>query len=140
MPMWTEVHDVRDRWVSGTLTATDSQIETLLDDAEDTILGEFPTIQTDIDNAAIPLARVRKVAARVVIRHLRNPDGVRATSEGAGPFQRQTTYGGSEPGAMYLTDEDRAELGNRRGGRAFQIDSTPLDLTATAPDPWTVIG
>jgi hypothetical protein len=62
----------------------------------------------------------------MVIRHIRNPEGIRQISEGTGPFTGSRTYGGSEPGAMYLTDEDRAELaGTKAGQRAFTIDTIP---------------
>lgn len=132
-PTWTTPSDVTTRWIGGDVPATDAQLNVLLADAEDTILGEFPDLQADIDADTIPLSRVRKVAARVVIRHLRNPSGLRSTQDGAGPFQRTTTYGGDEPGALYLTDEDRRELGGARSGRAFQVDGTPPPVDQTSP-------
>lgn len=138
--MWTQASDVTDRWVDGTPPATEPQITTLLGDAEDTVLREFPDIETRIDgnpeevSNPIPLARVQKVVARMVIRHLRNPSGLRSTQDGAGPFQKTQTFGGDEPGAMYLTDDDRAELGGGQSGRAFQVDMTP-DLSGFTYNP-----
>lgn len=136
--LWTSIDDVKTRWLGGDVPATDAQLATLLEDAEDTILGEF----TDLDEritTGLPIRRVRKVAARMVMRHLRNPSGVRTTQQGAGPFQESTTYGGDEPGALYLTDEDRAELGGHgsRGG-AFTIDTTPPLYSVAPPDVWEV--
>jgi hypothetical protein len=131
--IWSTPRDVTGRWVSDDpIPATEDQIETLLDDAEDTILREFPDLPERVGDGPgmVPLRRVRKVAARVVIRHLRNPSGARSAQEGAGPFQRATTYGGDEPGGMYLTDQDRRELGGTKTGRAFQIDMTPMWNTA----------
>lgn len=123
--LWTEPGDVTDRWIGGPVPATGPQIETLLADVEDLILSEFPDLSERVDDGLLPLSRVKRVAARVVIRHLKNPDGVRSQMEGAGPFQKNTTYGGDEPGALYLSDADRADLGGTKTRRAFQVDMTP---------------
>lgn len=137
--LWTSPADVRDRWISdAVLDATDVQLATLLGDVEDTILAEFPDLPDRVASG-LPLLRVRKVAARVVIRHLQNPDGVRSSEEGAGPFQHGTTYGGAEPGSLSLTDDDRAELADGVVSGAFTIDTSPF--AALAPldpsiDPW----
>lgn len=142
-PPWAVPSDVRDRWIGGSLDATDGQLATLIADAEDTILSEFPDLPDRIDSTdpatTIPLLRVKKVVARVVMRHLRNPEGLRSTQEGAGPYQRSTTYGGNEPGSLYLTDEDRAELGGALTGAAFTIDQSP-PATVTGPDGWLDLG
>ncbi|WP_191480147.1 Gp19/Gp15/Gp42 family protein [Nocardioides ochotonae] len=132
--LWSTVSDVSDRWIGDPVPATPAQIETLLGDAEDLIVREFPDMPDRIEAGAVPLARVRRVAARVVIRHLRNPDGIRSRMEGAGPFQKNTTYGGDDPGALVLTDEDRADLGGTKSRRAYQIDMVPA-LPADAARP-----
>lgn len=137
--VYTSYADVASRWVEGTVPATQAQVETLLEDAEDTVLGEFADLDTRID-AGLPILRVRKVIARMVIRHLRNPGGVRTTQQGAGPYTETLTYGGDEPGALYLTDEDRAELGGHRVGGAFTINTIPATFTTLPPpDPWEVL-
>jgi len=124
---WATPKDVRDRWLGpGDLPATDGQITTLIDDAEDTIRRAFPDIQQRIDDGDLPLERVVKVVCRMVIRHIRNPEGIRSTQQGAGPFQVSRTYGGDEPGALHLSDQDMAELAPGRRGRAFSIDTTPV--------------
>lgn len=138
---WAQPSDVRDRWLGPEpLTADDTQIATLLGDAEDTAIREFPDLAIRVARAegddttegvATPKRRVVKVLARMVIRHLRNPEGRRQTQESAGPFQRSTTYGGDEPGALYLTDEDRAELGGHRVGGAFTVDTIPARVRTT---------
>jgi hypothetical protein len=123
---WTSPQDVKDRWLLGEVPVSDSQLAVLIGDAEDTVGSEFADIQARIDALLLPLVRVQKVVARMVIRHVRNPEGIRQVSEGTGPFTGSRTYGGDEPGAMYLTDEDRAELsGAKTGQRAFTIDTTP---------------
>lgn len=135
---WTKPDNVTGRWVGGTIPATTEQITTLLEDAEDLILREFPGLKVGDGQSEVPLKRVQRVAARVVIRHLRNPDGIRSASEGAGPFQRTTTFGGDEPGALYLTDEDLRDLGRVPGG-AFTIDTSGPVYTS-GPDQWFEIG
>lgn len=127
--MWATPTDVRDRWLGPKpLAATDEQLETLIGDAEDTILREFPDVQARIDASTLPLARVVKVVCRMVIRSVRNPEGFRQTQEGAGPYQVSRTFGGDEPGEIYLSDEDRAELAPQRR-RAFSIDTTPAEVS-----------
>lgn len=124
---WATPQDVRDRWLGpGSIPVSDEQLETLIGDAEDTILRVFPDIQQRIDNNDLPLDRVVKVVCRMVIRHIRNPEGIRSTQEGAGPFQKSRTFGGDEPGSMYLTTQDFDELAPGGRGRAFTIDTTPV--------------
>lgn len=134
MLQWTAPEDVTARWIGDdAIPADNTKLTTLLEDVEDAILGEFPDIQARITAGALPLARVKRVAARVVIRHLRNPDGLRQAQEQTGPFGSQVMYGGAEPGALALTDEDRAELSGASVSRAFTIDTTPA--TAATLDP-----
>lgn len=123
--MWTTYNDVQERWIGGSLPADETQIATLIGDAEDTILREFPTIQTRIDNDELPIERVTKVVSRMVIRHINNPTGTRSKTEGAGPYQQTITYGGDEPGTLYLTADDRRELQVNDGRKAFTIDTAP---------------
>lgn len=141
MPLlWTEPADVRTRWVGEGLDVEDSQLLTLLADAEDTVLREFPDLPERVDATdGIPVLRVKKVIARVVIRHLRNPAGERSRMDVAGAFTQNVMFGGDNPGALYLTDEDRAELGGAGAGQAFTIDTTPTVLP-TSPDTWLAYG
>ena len=123
---WTTPQDVKDRWLLGDFPVLDQQLAVLIGDAEDTVGSEFADIDARILAGTLPVARVQKVVARMVIRHIRNPEGIRQVSETTGPFTGSRTYGGAEPGAMYLTDEDRAELsGVKTGQRAFTIDTIP---------------
>lgn len=140
---WATAANVRGRWVGPGVfpaDATDPAITILIDDVEDSILSEFPDIQQRINDAAtppdppnpraIPLARVVKIVCRIILRHLRNPEGMRTKSRGAGPFSEANTYGGDEPGTLALTEEDRNELagmGSLAGGqKAFTINTIPV--------------
>lgn len=124
---WTAPQDVKDRWLLGDFPVPDTQLVVLIADAEDTVGSEFADIQARIDAESLPVTRVQKVVARMVIRHIRNPEGIRQAADTSGPFTSSKTYGGNEPGAMYLSDEDRAELaGVKTGQRAFSIDTIPI--------------
>jgi hypothetical protein len=147
--LWTTPADVRGRWVGDDPfpfpEGDDVTLSTLLEDAEDTVLREFPTLpdRVDADPAtvanSIPKRRVAKVVARVVIRHLRNPAGQRSRMDVSGPFTQNVMFGGEEPGALYLTDEDRSELGGTEPGQAFTIDTTPA-IIPTSPETWLELG
>ena len=114
---WTIPKDVRDRWIGPPTEATDEQIAVKIADVEDDILRADPNIEDRITANKLPLIRVKKVVARMLIR---------SVQQGAGPFQTSTTYGGAEPGALTLTDDDREELGiPKRKTRAFSVDMTP---------------
>lgn len=124
--MWATADDVKGRWLTGEIPATDTQLVTLIGDAEDIIVGEFPNIQADIDAGAVPMGRVARVVSRMVIRLLRNPEGLRQVQETTGPTAGGYTYGGDHPGELYLTDDDRRDLaGKKAGRRAFTVSTIP---------------
>ncbi|MGC0365008.1 hypothetical protein ABH922_002992 [Rhodococcus sp. 27YEA15] len=123
---WTIPKDVQDRWIGTPPEVSDEVLAVKIADAEDDILRADPQIDDRITSGVLPLIRVKKVVARMIIRHLQNPEGVRSVQQGAGPFQTSTTYGGDEPGALTLTDDDREELGiPKRRTRAFSVGMTP---------------
>ena len=144
MPLlWTAPEDVTARWIlDEPIPADNAKLTQLLEDAEDLALGEFPDIQARIDAETLPLGRVKRVLARVVIRHLRNPKGLRQAMDTTGPFSTQVMHGGETPGELALSDEDRAELGEARSGRAFTIDTTPPlpTIYGTGPEGWLNYG
>jgi hypothetical protein len=124
--VWATAQDVKDRWIGGEPPAEDQQIVTLIGDAEDIILGEFPTIGEQIDAGEVPGGRVQRVVARMVIRVLRNPEGLRQVQETTGPFTGSQTYGGDHPGELYLTDDDRRDLaGGKARGKAYTLSTVP---------------
>lgn len=142
---WGDPQDVRDRWVGDTsLSASDDTLKVLLSDAEDLIVREFPDLPSRVP-APVPLGRVKRVLARMVIRVLRNPDGLRMTQETGGPFSQQLTfagYNGDDPGGLYLTDMDRADLTSEGGKTAFMIDTVPALPLSYGSDPtrWLTYG
>lgn len=147
---WTLPADVTGRWVGDNpVPADETQLAVLIADAEDTVLREFPDMQARIERAAgtdtsegvkVPLVRVKKVVSRMVIRHLRNPEGTRTRMEIGGPFTENVTFGGDDPGAMYLTDEDVKDLGGGGANAAFTIDNTPAAVIVSGPQGWLDAG
>lgn len=119
---WATVQDIRDRWLDGELPYTDEQVQTMVEDAEDIIAAEYRTVDARIASGELSTARVVRVVARMVVRVLKNPDGVRQRQETRGSFTGSVTYGGDNPGELYLSDEDRRDLGGSAGrGRAFSF-------------------
>lgn len=122
--MWATYDDIVNRWVGPSVLPDEMVVSTIIEDAEDTILREFPDLVDRIGRDEPPLTRVVKVVARMVLRHLNNPQGVRSVQQGSGPFQSSTTFGGNDPGTLALTDADRADLSvpGVSAGKAFIID------------------
>ena len=119
---WATVQDVRDRWLDGDLPYTDGQLQTLIDDAEDVIAAEFRNLDQSIATGDVTVNRVVRVVSRMVNRVLRNPEGLRQRQETRGSFTGQVTYGGDNPGELFLSEDDRRDLGGRAGrGRAFSF-------------------
>ena len=140
MPLaYTSYADVSSRWVGGEVPASEATVEALLADAEDSILHEFSDLDDRITDGRTSAYRVSKVAARMVMRHLRNPGGVRTLQHGEGPFNESLTFPGETSEGLYLTDDDRAELGGHKVGGAFTIDTTPPTYVPPEPDPWVVV-
>ena len=124
--MFATVGDVKSRWLTGDVPASDAQITTLIADAEDIILGEFPSLEADVAAGTVPATRVVRVVARMIHRVLRNPEGIRSVQESTGPFSGSPTYGGDNPGELYLTDDDRRDIGGRKTkGKAFTVSTIP---------------
>lgn len=123
---WTTPDDVQARWVGDELPADDDLLTELIADVEDLILAEFPDLHDRVAAGQITPRRITLTTVLIIHRHLRNPDGIRSTAETTGPFTASTTYGGDDPGALTLTDDDRRRLlGRRTGQKAFTITPGP---------------
>ncbi|WP_030143875.1 hypothetical protein [Mycetocola saprophilus] len=124
--MWATVEDVKRRWLlAEAIPATDDQIEGLIEEAEDTILGRFPDLPSRVPKP-IPLRRVQKITVALVIETLKNPSGTRQANTTTGPFTDSVTYGGANPGAMILTNDQIKELSGSRTGAAFTVNTIPV--------------
>lgn len=70
--------------------------------------------------------RIQDVVVAMVLRVLSNPEGIRSTSETTGPLTTSVTYGGDEPGGLYVSDAEKDLLGIRRGRRRQQVFSVSM--------------
>jgi hypothetical protein len=125
---WATPQQFVDRWIGdGAPDVGDPKIAVKIGDAEQTILSELPGIQASIDAAVLPASRVEMVVCSMVERAFRNPKQLRQVGEGTGPFNISTTFGGDNPGAITLTDDERRLLGYgpKAKRRAFTVDPTP---------------
>lgn len=130
---WASPDDVEARWVGDGFPDDETLIFQLIDDAEQVITFEYPDITDRIvgdsppdplPDDPLPVERVQMVIARMVIRHLRNPENTRQITETTGPFSTNRTYAGTSPGELVLTDVERKMLGYLSGSphpRAFTV-------------------
>lgn len=123
---WATAQDVRDRWLAGPLSVDDEQIDVLLADVEDFLVGEFTDLDDRLADGSLTTARLRRVVVRIAIRVLRNPSGYRQVTSGTGPFTGSATYGGDQPGEIFVTDEDRKDLVGRGKTSSRRASSTYL--------------
>lgn len=136
---WTTPQDVLDRWVGSDRPTDEGLLETLIGDAEDHIVFEFPDVPARIASDDLPLVRVQRVVAAMVARVVRNPRGVRQVQRSTGPFQVGETFAEAKPGEMTLTDEERSLLGyGPKAGRqqAFTIVPTGRGPVPDAGTTW----
>lgn len=93
----------------------------LLADAWAIANAQLPTLATSLDGGGVPVETVRAVISAMVVRVLRNPEGLKQWSIDDGSFTRDSSVSG---GTLYLTADEltliSASLGNRRRG-AFSI-------------------
>lgn len=123
MPQWSDLPDVRDDALGADEGFSDQQITRLIERAERLVARTFPLIEKHIDADDISVDTVADVVSAMVVRVLRNPEGIRTIQDSTGPFSGSTTFAGDNPGQLYLTDEDRRALtvGGRSGRRAFSV-------------------
>jgi len=97
--------------------------------AERLVRSSVTGIEDRIVSATEPdlLENARDVVIDMVIRKFRNPEGLRQVQETTGPFSGSRTYGGTEPGSLYLTEDEmkKLALGSAGGQRAFSVSMFP---------------
>lgn len=96
-----------------------------LDDAWAILLASVPTLQARHAAGAVSDALVRSVIAAMVIRVLRNPEGLRTFSSDEASFTRDNAVSG---GALYVSAEEAALL----SGSAL-ADGAVVHLSFSAP-------
>jgi len=126
---WATPDDVIDAWVGPDAAPDDEgQVSLWLARAERRIRAAVPDIQARID-AEEPdlLENAVDVAVAMVTRVYRNPSGHRSVSgqETTGQFSGSNTitFGGNNPGALELLDDERDLLAGSSGDAgAFEVD------------------
>ena len=120
---WTTPEDITDRWIGEDQPSDTDQLKVLIGDAEATLKAEFPDLPDRVDSGELAQPVVAMVVARMVIRILQNPAGLRQTTESVGPFSTNMTFAGDTPGQFSLTDADRRVLGYEptRSQAAFTV-------------------
>lgn len=96
-----------------------------LEHASAIIRQEIPSIDERIASGALDAVLVKFVVIDMVLRHLRNRDGILSETAGAWSYRRDGSLAG---GVVYLDAEQRRQLsGGRSGARARSL-RTPLGL------------
>lgn len=126
---WTEAQEFIDAWIGDDPPDDDEQIDGWIARAERKIRREVPGIVERL--AADPpeadlQETVKDVVIDMVTRIYRNPERIRQMQETTGPMSGSVTYGGDEPGVLYLSAENLKSLTPRRRHHgAFGIDLMP---------------
>src|SRR5699024_770786 len=116
---WATADDVIDSWLGDDVPTDETKVETWIARAERLIRATFPNIQERIDSGHVLALqdRVRDVVVAIVTRVCRTPLGYRFVTGlmAAGAFAGYdtVTFGGENPGALALTEDEKALLGGR---------------------------
>lgn len=136
-PRWASIQSVQEAWLGEPMQVKDSTLKALICRAERRLAREVPNLQSRIDSGLEDNLRdtVADVVASMVERKLRNPDGTRSITSVTGPFTDTRTVGGDNPGEIWVTAEELAQLAPPfTRGKAFAVDA--YDVHAFYRDPW----
>ena len=140
---WTTPDDVIASWIGDDVPTDTGLIQRWIDRAERLLRREFPDLQDRIDSGDEPdlEATVVDVVAAMVTRVFRNPSGHRSVSgqETTGQFSGSNTitFGGNNPGALELLDDERDALRPPDApatGQAFNVST--ISEGAVQHLPW----
>lgn len=109
---WTTPNDVVSRWLGGgEPDVSDTKLLTFIEDAEDAILAYFPNIQLRIDTDTLPISRVKRIVARIVIRAYKSAyNPLSSFQQATGPFSQGGTFEAGAKKYIALSDDDIADL------------------------------
>ena len=126
---WISAEDVTSAWIGPDAPDDAALIDTWVAKAERLIRSSVPGILERIAAGAEPDLEdnAGDVVIDMVTRKFRNPEGLRQVQETSGPFSGSRTYGGTEPGSLYLTDDElkKLTLGTAGGQHAFSVSMFP---------------
>jgi len=128
---WTTPAEVTAAWIGGDAPTDAALVGVWVDKAERLLRAKVPTLAARVvaDPVVEPdlLGNVKDVVTAMVQRVFRNPDGIRTRQDSTGPFSGSVTYGGDQPGSLWVTDAELSMIspsGSNRG--AFTIDTIPV--------------
>ena len=126
---WTTPDDVLGSWIGDDAPDDALLVQRWIDRAERLIRREFPDLADRVASGLEPDLpdTIVDVVSAMVIRVFRNPSGHRSVSgqETTGQFSGSNTitFGGNNPGALELLDDERDLLSGSSGdGGAFEVD------------------
>lgn len=127
---WTTANEVIAAWIGSDAPSDTALVGVWVDKAERLLRAKVPTLQARLDAGSTLepdlLGNVKDVVTAMVQRVFRNPEGVRQRQEGSGPFTGSVTYGGDQPGALWVTDSELALVSTAATNRgAFTVDMIP---------------
>lgn len=138
--VWTSSDDVIGSWIGDDAPTDDDLVDVWIGRAERLLKRKVPTLTTRLE--LIPpeadlLETIQDVVSNMVQRVFRNPEGLRQKSLGTGPYTESGTFGGDQPGYLWVTDEELASLTGAvsSSGGAFMVDTMP----PTAGSAYTAI-
>lgn len=127
---WTTATEVTAAWIGNDAPTNTALVDTWIGKAERLLRAKVPTLTARLAVTPVTepdlLGNVKDVVTAMVQRVFRNPEGVRQRQEGTGPFTGSVTYGGDQPGALWVTDAELAlvsKAGTNRG--AYVINTMP---------------
>ena len=121
--------EARFRPLAGTEIA---QAQALLDDAWVILLSRRPSLDAEIGDGSVRPDLVRAIVAAMVVRVLRNPNGVRQWSV---DDYSETRDNSVAAGSLYVSDDEMALLNGGASSEAFSIRPKGI-VAAFPPDPW----
>jgi hypothetical protein len=107
--------------------------QALLDDAWAILLTRRPLLDTQLVDADVSEGLVRAVVSAMVLRVLRNPEGIRQWSVDDASFTRD---GALSTGGLYVSDEELDLLNGGSAAGAFTIRTVVDYSAAYVPNPW----
>lgn len=119
---WVSPQDILDRWVGGGAPTDEDLIQALINDAEAVVLAEYPKIQDRVTAGTLSITTIHMVVSRMVMRVLRNPEGLSYWQQNTGPFGQGKSYGSGSATDIWLSPEEKAFLAPKKKGKAFEID------------------
>ncbi|RLP83011.1 hypothetical protein D9V34_07140 [Mycetocola lacteus] len=110
---WVLAEDVIASWIGADAPDNPALVQTWIDRAEREVRFRVPDIQARIDAEQPPgelRERTRDVVIAMVLRTLRNPEGVRKITIVTGPFRETRTYPEGVPLGLVPSSDELAKL------------------------------